>query len=344
MKLSSTDLLGIIWDDRFLQISFSHPMIKDRSKERIRNFIRLARERLNYLEIRPDPASEDDLYSLHARQYVDKLKEVSKIPYVGFLDEGDTVHYPGIFEDVLLVLGASKTAIKYSEFIDKIYIPLGGFHHATHSRAMGFCPVNDVAYAALQLLKRGERVAIVDVDAHHGNGLVDFLYDKPILKINVFAYDGKFFPGTGKPEERGVGQGEGLNYNVGLPLGSGDDAFELALSLLETLEDFKPAYILVVAGVDGHKDDELKSLNLTCNSYNLLGLKVRRFAGSLGSKVIGYGGGGYGRMSAECMVNFLEGLVGKRVTPENSTNSDAKTLERVKQLLDYLKVSTSRPK
>lgn len=332
--MSSQGLLGIIWHDRYLEISFSHPMIRDLSKRRIREFIELARQRLQFLEIRPEPATEEDLLRIHAREYVTKLKEVSKLPYVGFLDEGDTVHYPGIFEDVLLVLGATKTALKYSEFLDYVYNPLGGFHHATYGRALGFCPVNDVAFGALELLRRGAKVAIVDVDAHHGNGLVDYLYDKPVLKINVFAYDGRFFPGTGKPEERGIGEGKGFNYNVGLPLGSGDDAFEVALSLLQKVEEFDPTHIIVVAGVDGHKDDELKSLNLTCNSYNLLGLKVARLSRVTGAKVIGYGGGGYGRMSAECMVAFLEGLKGIRNRTEIPTETGKEIMDKVKGLVE----------
>lgn len=325
-------MLGIVWDDKFKEISFSHPMIRDVSKERIRRFIEIARSKLNFVEIKPEKADIKDLLEIHDEKYVKKLEEVSKIPYIGFLDGGDTVHYPGMIDDILLVLGASKTALKFSKFIDKIFIPLGGFHHALRERAMGFCPINDVAYTSLSLLKHGEKVAIIDVDAHHGNGLQEYLYDKPILKINIFAYDGKFFPGTGKIEERGIGEGKGLNYNLQLPLYSGDDVFEEALKILEVVEDYKPSYIIVVTGVDGHKDDGLKSLNLTCNSYNLLGLKVKRL--SKNSRVIGYGGGGYGKMSAECMVSFLVGLEGKKEEIEVKTYSDKEKIEKIKNELN----------
>ncbi|BAB66976.1 histone deacetylase family protein [Sulfurisphaera tokodaii] len=327
-------MLGIVWDDKFKEIAFSHPMIKDIAKERIRRFIEIARQKLNFIEIKPEKATIDDLLKIHDESYVKKIEEVSKLPYIGFLDGGDTIHYPGMIDDVLLVLGASITAIKYSRFIEKIYIPLGGFHHALRQRAMGFCPINDVAFTALALLEKGERVAIIDVDAHHGNGLQEYLYDKSILKINIFAYDGKFFPGTGKIEERGIGDGKGLNYNVQLPLYSGDDVFEEALRILEIVPDFNPTYILIVGGVDGHKDDGLKSLNLSCNSYNLLGLKVRRI--SLNSKVIGYGGGGYGKMSSECMVSFLLGLEGKREEIEAKTFSEKEKIEKVKNEINLL--------
>ncbi|BFH72389.1 histone deacetylase family protein [Sulfurisphaera javensis] len=321
-------MLGIVWDEKFKEISFSHPMIRDISKERIRRFIEIARRKLHFVEIKPEKATVYDLLKIHDEKYIKKLEEVSKIPYIGFLDSGDTIHYPGMFDDILLVLGASITAIKYSKFIEKIFIPLGGFHHALREKAMGFCPINDVAFSALTLLEKGERIAIIDIDAHHGNGLQEYLYDKPILKINIFAYDGKFFPGTGKIEERGIGEGKGLNYNVQLPLYSGDDVFEEALRILEIIPDFNPTYIIVVAGVDGHKDDGLKSLNLTCNSYNLLGLKVKRIAHK--SKIIGYGGGGYGKMSSECMVSFLLGLEGKKEEIETRTSSDKEKIEKVK--------------
>lgn len=329
-------MLGIVWDERFKEISFSHPMIRDASKERIRRFIELARQKLNFLEIKPEKATPEELSKIHSKEYIKKLEEVSQIPYVGFLDGGDTVHYPGIFDDVLLVLGASVTAIRYSNFIDKVFIPLGGFHHAFRERAMGFCPINDIAYASLSLMERGGRVAIIDVDAHHGNGLQNYLYDKPILKINIFAYDGHFFPGTGKVEERGIGEGKGLNYNVQLPLYSGDDVFEEALRILEIVSDYKPTYILVLSGVDGHKDDGLKSLNLTCNSYNLLGLKIRRLLLETGSRLIGYGGGGYGKMSAECMVSFLMGIQGKREELEMRTVSEKEKIFHVKNIISSL--------
>ncbi|BCU69122.1 acetoin utilization protein [Stygiolobus caldivivus] len=332
--MTSEKLLGIIWDDKFKDISFSHHMIRDISKERIRRFIEIARKKLQFIEIRPEIATVEDLLEIHSKEYVNKLQEVSRIPFSGYLDGGDTVHYPGIFEDVLLVLGASKTALKFSSYVDYVYVPLGGFHHATYSKPMGFCPINDVAYLVFQLLMKKEKVAIVDVDAHHGNGIQEYLYDKPVLKINIFAYDGKFFPGTGRVDERGAGEGKGLNYNFPLPLGSGDDAFELALKILDIVESFSPTYIVVVSGVDGHKDDGLKSLELTCNSYNLLGLKVRRLART--SKVIGYGGGGYGRMSSECMVSFLQGLLGKKEELEVPTISSGEIIKKVKETLSLL--------
>ncbi|MDT7901666.1 MAG: histone deacetylase [Acidianus sp.] len=326
-------MIGVIWDDRFLNISFSHPMIRDIAKARIRKF----RELLDGIKdeilfIKPEPAKEEDLLIVHSKEYLRKLKEASKSPYIGFLDEGDTVHYPGMFDDVLLILGGSLTAIKFSSFLDFIYIPLGGFHHALPCRAMGFCPINDIAIAA-KILSKTRRVAILDVDAHHGNGIQRILYKDEILKINIFGYDGHFFPGDGKMDEIGEGKGKGLNLNVQLPMGSGDDAFGEALRVTQVLEDFHPDYLLVNAGVDGHKDDSLHFLNLSANSFNYLGQRVRRLQRELNFKVISYGGGGYGESSALCMFEYILGYLGKKDNPEEETRGNA---ERVKEEVDEI--------
>ncbi|WP_238025030.1 histone deacetylase family protein [Metallosphaera javensis (ex Hofmann et al. 2022)] len=333
MKLTYGRSLGIIWDERFREISFSHPMIRDVSKSRISKFRELVSALNNVYFISPRPAHYEDLLEVHDESLLRKIKEVSSLPHIGFLDSGDTVHYPGMFEDILLVAGSTLTAISLSRFFETIYIPLGGFHHATRSRSMGFCPINDVNLAISRLIKNGERVALVDVDAHHANGVEEMFYDKPVLKVNIFAYDGKFFPGTGDPGRIGEGEGYGYNFNVGLPLGSADDSFQEALRILEVVEEFRPSVLLVVAGVDGHKDDGLKSLNLTTNSFNLLGLKVSRLAKRLNARIISYGGGGYGPGSAPSMFSFVMGLMETKTRDEIPTQDEEKKAY-VKKLVD----------
>ncbi|BDC17237.1 histone deacetylase [Acidianus sp. HS-5] len=326
-------MIGVVWDDRFLEISFSHPMIRDVAKARIRKFKEyLEKVRDDVLFITPEPAREEDLLIVHSRKYVEKLKEASKSPYIGFLDDGDTVYYPDMFNDILLVLGSSFTAIKFSSFLDFIYVPLGGFHHALPCRAMGFCPINDIAITA-KILSEKYKVAILDVDAHHGNGVQKILYNDEILKMNIFGYDGHFFPGDGRMEEVGEGKGKGVNLNVQLPKGSGDDAFAEALKITQVLEDFHPDYLLVNAGVDGHKDDSLHFLNLTANSFNYLGQKVRRLQKELRFKVISYGGGGYGESSALCMFEYILGYLGKKDDPEEKSSGN---VEEVRDNVDKL--------
>lgn len=333
MILLDAKMIGVVWDDRFLEISFSHPMIRDVAKARMRKFREyLEKIRDDVLFIKPEQALEEDLLIVHSKEYINKLKEVSKSHYIGFLDDGDTVYYPGMFNDVLLVLGSSYTAIKFSSFLDFIYVPLGGFHHAMPCKAMGFCPINDLAITA-KVLSRKYKVAILDVDAHHGNGVQKILYNDEILKINIFGYDGQFFPGDGKIEEIGEDKGKGLNLNVQLPKDSGDDAFEEALRITQVIEDFRPDYLLVNAGVDAHKDDSLHFLNLTTNSFNYLGQKVKRLQKELKFKIISYGGGGYGESSALCMFEYILGYLGRNDYPEEKTYGN---VEKVKENVDKL--------
>lgn len=157
--------------------------------------------------------------------------------------------------------------------------------------------------------------------------------------MNIYAYDGNFFPGTGKIYEIGEGEGKGYNINIPLSLGSTDDIFEKSLEILDLLEVYSPSYILVIAGVDGHKDDQLKSLELTTNSYNLLGLRIRRIKRATNASIIAYGGGGYGPMSSLSMVSFLEGLVGRRTSYEPLTFSkDIGEIKRIEKIISRFKI------
>ncbi|QKQ99225.1 histone deacetylase family protein [Metallosphaera tengchongensis] len=325
--------LGIIWHERFREISFSHPMIRDISKKRISEFRERVSSLTNVMFITPRPAPIDALYEVHDKGLIERIMEASKLPYIGFLDSGDTVHYPGMFEDVLLVAGSALTAIEMSNYLKTIYVPLGGFHHATKYNSMGFCPINDVNLTINRLMNLKQKVAVLDVDAHHPNGVEEMFYEKPVLKISIFAYDGSFFPGTGDPRRRGDKEGKGLNYNVALPLGAADDSFEEALRMLRLLEEYDPSYLVVIAGVDGHKDDGLKSLNLTSNSYNLLGYKISKLFGRRETRIISFGGGGYGQGSALSMYSFVLGLQGF-LKKEEVPTQDFEKRHEVKKLVD----------
>ena len=135
-------------------------------------------------------------------------------------------------------------------------------HHATDRRAMGFCLFNNVAVCAAALAERGERVLVVDWDAHHGNGTQDIFYDDArVLYVSV--HQSPFYPGTGAVDERGAGPGEGLTVNFPVPPGTTGDVFSAALEVIDPLVgDFGPTWVLMSCGFDSHRDDLLGSLGL----------------------------------------------------------------------------------
>lgn len=142
-------------------------------------------------------------------------------------------------------------------------------HHALPNQQMGFCLVNNIAVAAQFLRDRGDRVAIVDVDAHHGNGTQDIFYSDPeVLFISLHQYP--WYPYTGAPEEVGSGPGRGSNVNIPLPAGSTGQAYRAAFQQIvgPVLTRFKPTWILVSAGFDGHRADPITDLGLTSADYS----------------------------------------------------------------------------
>lgn len=141
-------------------------------------------------------------------------------------------------------------------------------HHASSDRQMGFCLFNNIAVTARTLADRGDRVVIVDVDAHHGNGTQNIFYDDPdVLFVSFHQFP--WYPGTGAPEEVGTGAGVGTTVNVALPAGATGDTYRTAFEsvVVPIVERFGPTWVLVSAGFDGHRADPLTDLGLTSADY-----------------------------------------------------------------------------
>jgi acetoin utilization deacetylase AcuC-like enzyme len=184
-------------------------------------------------------------------------------------------------------------------------------HHATASRAMGFCLLNNVAVGAATLAAAGERVLIVDWDVHHGNGTQEIFWDDPrVLYVSMHQWPA--YPGTGRASETGGPSAPGLTVNVPLPPGSSGDSALAAIDDIAApvIVRFAPTWVLISAGFDAHRDDPLADLSWSAGDFAALTTKVASFAPQQG-RVVAYLEGGYDlaalRRSAGATVAALAG-------------------------------------
>lgn len=169
-------------------------------------------------------------------------------------------------------------------------------HHATPTRSMGFCLYSTVALVALACNDLASRILIFDWDVHHGNGTQDCLYSDGGTCFISF-HQGRFYPGTGYPDERGEGPGEGLTYNLPLPAGCGDDEYVSAYYKIvrPILRRYDPQLVIVSAGYDAHKDDLLGGMRVTAEGFAKLARLVEEdaLATSAKGRIVGFLEGGY---------------------------------------------------
>lgn len=152
-------------------------------------------------------------------------------------------------------------------------------HHATSGQSMGFCLMNNVAVAARALTARGERVAIVDIDAHHGNGTQDIFYEDPdVLFISFHQFP--LYPHTGWPHEMGSGSGTGATVNIAVPALTTGDAYRAGIEtvLAPVLERFKPTWLLLSVGFDAHRADPITDMGLTAGDFGDIVADLLTFA------------------------------------------------------------------
>ena len=232
----------------------------------------------------PRPATDEELARVHTRTYLDALAETAG--RAAMLD-ADTFTSPESHEVALLAAGAAIDAARHARSTGEpafaLVRPPG--HHAEPDRAMGFCLYNNIAIAAAALRADGvERVAIVDIDVHHGNGTQAAFYRDPsVLFISSHQYP--FYPGTGAADETGDGPGRGFTLNIPLEAGATDDVYSRAYesSVIPALEQFAPEVILVSAGYDAHARDPLAGMRMTssglANLVRLVDGAARRICG-----------------------------------------------------------------
>ena len=247
----------------------------------------------------PEPASIDTIARFHSRDYIEILRAVSAGDWVPQaarfgLGAGDNPIFPGLWEAAALSAGGSVCAsqLVLDHEVTRAFHFAGGLHHAMPERASGFCYVNDAVLAIMELRRRDWKVAYVDIDAHHGDGVQFAFYGDPrVLTISSHERGDRLFPGTGFVEE--MGEGEGLGYSVNLPLQPYTDdavyepAFEAVVPPL--LRAFEPDVVVLQLGIDSHRTDPLTHLAWTVQGFTKI---VSRLL-AVSPRVVALGGGGY---------------------------------------------------
>lgn len=271
---------------------------------------------LEWLPVRP--AERSELVAVHDPAYLDGIAAMSESGG-GALDP-DTVLSGGSWDTALVTAGAGLAAVEALQAGrgDAAFVvgrPPG--HHAERERGMGFCLVNNIAVAAAALIRRGERVAIVDWDVHHGNGTQDVFWTDPnVLFVSVHQYP--LYPGTGRWDERGAGAGLGTTINLPLLPGATGDTY-LGLFdevVVPAVERFAPTWVLVSAGFDGHRADPLAQMQLTAGDYADLTRRSAALAPHPGRVVLFLEGGYDLPALGASVLASAAALVGSNTRPE----------------------------
>lgn len=298
----------VVFDEHLIDYNFGvgHPM----APVRIDLTMQLANE-LGIIDevdvVGAEPADDDLLASVHTPAYIEGVRKLSDHPVydsprLGLGTEDNPV-FAHMHEASALIAGASVEAARrvWTGQASRAINISGGLHHAMPSNASGFCIYNDVALAIQWLLDNGaKKVAYVDVDAHHGDGVQAMFYDDPrVLTISIHEGPQTLFPGTGFATEIGGEGAEGSAANVALPPGTSDAGWLRAFHAVipPLIREFAPDILVTQQGCDSHMDDPLTNLMLSVDGQRASYLALKDLADEVcGGKWVATGGGGYAVM------------------------------------------------
>ena len=279
----------------------------------------------------PRAATVEELGWLHGADYITAVRAFSSgisgydpIRF-NFAIQGDNPIYEGMYEAAALSTGATLVAAELvaSRQVDVAFSISGGLHHASANHASGFCVFNDPALAIKYFRQRGLRVAYVDIDAHHGDGVQEaFFDDDQVLTISVHESGQYLFPGTGFVEEVGVGKGTGYSVNLPLFPYTGDEIYLGAFYdvVPPLLRAFGPDVLVTQLGIDSYHSDPLTHLQITTRGYEEA---VRELA-TLGVPWLALGGGGYDLMAVARAWTLAYGVMAEQEWPDRIPDSFAR--------------------
>ncbi len=319
---------AVVWDSALLgyDLGGDHPF----NPVRLDLTIRLAAE-LGVLDgvelLVPSPAGDEELLRIHAPEYLAAVREA---PLVGWdvghgLGTADNPVFSDMHEAASLVVGSTLLAArKIAEGeTDRAVNIAGGLHHAMRDQASGFCVYNDCSVAISWLLDHGfQRIAYLDTDVHHGDGVQAAFYEDPrVLTVSLHQHPFTLWPGTGYSAEIGRGGAEGTAVNIPLPPRTRDPGWLRAFNAVvpSLLADFEPQLLLTQCGVDSHEEDPLADLSLSVDGHRAIYATLRDLATTYaGGKWLAVGGGGYQliRVVPRSWTHLIATVLGRDVAPE----------------------------
>jgi len=331
-----SDSARVVWDDSFggYDLGPDHPL----QPIRLELTIALARD-LGVLDApgvsvsSAEPAPDSLLELVHDAGYLAAVRRTAEVGadrygYRFGLGTDDNPVFPRMHEASALVVGASVEAARavHSGQAQHAANIAGGLHHAMRASAAGFCVYNDVAIAIAWLLDQGvQRVAYVDVDVHHGDGVQAAFYDDPrVLTISLHESGETLWPGTGFPEETGTGAADGMSVNVALPAGTTDPGWLRAFHAVvpPLVKAFSPQVLVTQHGCDSHRSDPLANMALTVDgqraSYQALHALAHQVCYG---RWVALGGGGYqiSRVVPRAWTHLLAEIAGVPLDPRTPT-------------------------